>query len=111
DWVDLRGNPLSDKAIDEDIPMLEGRGVTVRIYPYSSLKCLIEAVESMDIGGSLIARLRAAERALDNGDEETAIDRLNAFIDQCEKMRSTKLTDQQAEDLIGDAHCIIAGIF
>jgi hypothetical protein len=29
DWVDLRGNPLSEQSINEYIPALEARGVQV----------------------------------------------------------------------------------
>ena len=108
DWVDLRGNPLSDKAIDTDIPELQGRGVTV--YVYTSVEDLIAVVEGWDLpegtGNTLIARLRAANRAFD-GNWQITVKHMYAFIDQCEKMRGTKLTDQQADYLIAEATEII----
>ncbi|TKJ34979.1 MAG: hypothetical protein CEE38_16085 [Planctomycetes bacterium B3_Pla] len=116
DYVSLRANPLSDQAIDTDIPTLQDRGVHVDIYP--PVGNLIAAVEGIYISTdlprgtykSLIAHLKAAERALDKANEVTAIKHLSTFIDQCERVRGTKLEEEDADYLILYAEDMIEAI-
>ena len=110
DWVWLMDNPLSNEAIDTDIVTLEARGVNVGLYVY--VGDLIVHVEGMDLSGGteniLIAHLRAADKACRfEGDYQAMAEYLYDFMDQCEKMRGKKLTDQQADDLIREATSII----
>lgn len=109
DHVHLMGNPLSDEAI-ADISTLEDRSVNV--YFFTAIEeNLIAVIEDWDLPGgtenSLIARLRSANRALLEHDWLTMNKRLYAFIDRCEKMRGTKLTEEQADYLIAEAEWII----
>jgi Leucine-rich repeat (LRR) protein len=109
DNVYLIGNPLSDEAL-ADISTLEDRGVNV--YFFTAIEeNLIAVIEDWDLSGgtenSLIARLRSANRALLEHDWPTMSKCLYAFMDRCEKMRGTKLTDEQADYLIAEAEWII----
>ncbi|MFC1795083.1 hypothetical protein ACFL3Q_16040 [Planctomycetota bacterium] len=105
DWMDIESSPLSDKAIDEDIPTIEGKGVTVDIY--SPLEELIAAVEGMDLpkgtANGLLSILRAANRIMIEQGLEAMAEYLKAFVDQCEKIRGTKLTEDQTDYLIEEA--------
>ncbi len=75
---------------------------------------LIALVESTDlpqgIKNSLIAKLEGAEEAIQRGQQNVAINKLNSFINEVEAQRGKKLTDQQADELVGYAEDIISSI-
>lgn len=56
---------------------------------------------------SLTSKLNAAKHLLDKGNENGAIHKLSDFINQVEAQRGKKLTDEQANYLIAEAHKII----
>ena len=92
DWYPLM-NPWSPSPVD----------AIVRLRAY---------VEALDIPNgiknSLISQLNAAENALSNGHEKTAVNILNAFIHHVEALRGAgKLTQEQAEYMISSAQKII----
>jgi len=82
--------------------------------PEQAILNLIDTVEEMNlqqgIDNSLDAKLDAAANALDDvnqNNDEAAINSLNAFINAVEAQRGSKLTNEQADTLIGAATDII----
>jgi hypothetical protein len=75
---------------------------------------LIDMVAGMDIHAgiknSLLAKLSAACNALGRGQIHTAINGLNAFINEVEAQKGKKLTDEQAEILMGAALTAIGSL-
>ncbi|HQK55177.1 MAG TPA: PKD domain-containing protein, partial [Methanolinea sp.] len=64
----------------------------------------------MGITNSLTAKLGAAISSLDRGNENAALNQLNAFINSVEAQRGKKLTNEQADALILEVNRIISGI-
>ena len=62
------------------------------------------------ITNSLTAKLGAAISSLDRGNENAALNQLNAFINSVEAQRGKKLTNEQADALILEVNRIISGI-
>jgi len=78
------------------------------------LQELIETVAEMNlpngIGRSLHAKLEGALKALADGkanNDVSAINRLNAFINEVEAQRDKKITEEQATALVGKAQAIV----
>jgi hypothetical protein len=57
---------------------------------------------------SLDAKLDAAQRSIDKGNIHTAINQLNAFINEVEAQRGQKITPYGADLMIDDAELVIA---
>ena len=79
--------------------------------PETRLLELIETVEGMGlpegIENSLTVKLENAIKSLEKGKQNTAINQLNAFINQAEALKGKKLTNEQADLLITEAQRII----
>ena len=54
--------------------------------------------------------LENALKSLEKGKDKTAINQMNAFINECEAQSGKKLTEEQAETLIAAAEVIISTI-
>ncbi|MDA1371544.1 MAG: hypothetical protein O2971_12395 [Proteobacteria bacterium] len=82
--------------------------------PISTIAELIALVQSEDLDNglenALLAKLQAAQAALDRGNSNTAVNNLQAFINQVEAQRDKKLSSSQADALIEIALNIIAAI-
>jgi hypothetical protein len=61
-------------------------------------------------GNSLIAKLKAAQKALAAGDREAAIGTLGAFINDVNALGSAGILEDEARGLVGTAEAIIASI-
>lgn len=72
---------------------------------------LTEDVDEMDIHKgikkSLTAKLENAQKSIEKGNYQAAINQLEAFINEVEAQRGKKLTDEQADHLISEAQKII----
>lgn len=94
----------------EDIQQL----VTWHPYSREIVKKLIADIENLNLLGgiekSLTSKLGAAINSLNNGQENAAINKLNAFINQVETQRGKNITDEQADELIAEAQRIIDNI-
>ena len=80
--------------------------------PFEDIEKLKSYIYGLEIGkgikNSLIKQLEAAENALSNGHEHTAVNILNAFINHVESlMEEQKLTEEQAQYMIASALKII----
>ena len=80
--------------------------------PVDAIGQLKAYIEELDIQqgtkNSLIKQLEAAENALANDQDNTAVNILNAFIHHVEALRKAgKLTQEQAEYIISSAQAII----
>jgi hypothetical protein len=111
-------------AGDADAMLLSG---LYRLYDYSGwpeypvvskvttsevLMDLIRAdVENSDLSfgikNSLVTKLKKALEFFEKGDNSTAIDQLNAFINKVEAQRGKAITTEQADVLIAQAEVVI----
>jgi hypothetical protein len=89
--------------------------VTAFVTPADRIGALVQKVADLNlqqgIDNSLDAKLEAAIQALANaeaGDNPAAVNKLEAFIAEVEAQRDKKITDAQADELIGDAQAVIA---
>jgi hypothetical protein len=75
---------------------------------------LISAIEDFNlhhgIEYSLITKLENAIYSLDRGQENAAINKLNAFINHVKAQRNKKITYEQADEMIAEAQSIIDNI-
>lgn len=77
--------------------------------------CVIhaDAVGHIDNGGvtkSLLAKIDAAQAALDAGQPDVAINHLNAFINAVEAQAGKHIAEPHASHMIGHAQQVIAGL-
>jgi parallel beta-helix repeat protein len=72
---------------------------------------LIEYIENMGldygIENSLVSKLKNALKSLENGQYNTAMNQLSAFINEVEALRGKKLTGEEANVLIAEVSAII----
>ncbi|MFB0524675.1 MAG: hypothetical protein ACETVZ_03990 [Phycisphaerae bacterium] len=87
---------------------------TEPIGPVELIEDLIDKVELINgqqgINNSLDAKLDAAVKALQDVNENndiSAVNKLEAFINEVEAQRDNKLTEEQADDLVAAAQAII----
>ena len=101
---------VTDDDGDTDSDTLEVEVLT----PSQALFILIGIKEAMGLNKgletSLDAKLDAAQASLANGNDETAINQLKAFINEVEAQRAKGLTDAQADLLVDYAEWIIDNI-
>ena len=94
-------------GIDQDC---DGSDLT----PAEATEDLAEAVEDADLPrgteNSLTSSLDAAISSLDSGNDETAVNQLNAFINKVEAQRGKKISGEDADALIAFAQAIIDAI-
>jgi len=87
--------------------------ITVQI-PVQATEGLITAVESLElpqgVENSLVKKLEGTIEALERGNDEAAIGKLNAFINHVEARRGKDLTEEEADLLIETAERILASI-
>jgi hypothetical protein len=87
---------------------------TEQLDPDDAIDDLISDIEDMDLPhgteNSLTSKLEAALKSLENGQCDTAINQLEAFINQVEALRGKKLTEEEADALIAAAEAIISMI-
>jgi hypothetical protein len=105
-----------DKTLTPDEILLHytngliGEGYTY-IPPDLAVQYLFEDIQEEGLPegseNSLLAKLNAALESLDNGDDQEAMNILNAFINAVEAQRGKKLTDAQATALIAAAQEIL----
>ncbi len=79
-----------------------------------TIESVIEDIEEMGLNegieNSLISKLENAQKSLDKGQDNAAVNQLNAFINEVEAQRGKKLTDAQADELIAAAQSIMGNI-
>lgn len=72
---------------------------------------LIDIVKNMTLQkglkNSLVVKLEGAQEAIESEQQDVAINKLNAFINEVEAQSGKKLTEQQASSLVRNANCII----
>jgi len=102
---------LIDGSNTDGFPFMDESGWAT---PARAMQDLIDTVELMNlqqgIDNSLDAKLTAALDALEAvnaGQREDAINKLNAFINEVEAQREKKITNEQADCLIAKATAII----
>jgi hypothetical protein len=82
--------------------------------PIATISGLAEVITSLElpdgIETELTSVLNAAINQLEKGNDKTALNQLNAFINKVEAQRGKKITDEQADILIGLAQSLIEGI-
>ena len=82
--------------------------------PEEATQDLIADIEELNLLGgienSLISKLEATSNSLNNGQENAAINELNAFINQVEAQRGKMITNEQADELIAEAQRITDNI-
>jgi len=102
-------------TVTDDYGDTDTDALTVTVLtPIEAVDVLISVKESMGlehgIETSLDAKLDAAEKSLINGNEATAMNQLEAFINEVEAQRGMKITEEQAHILVALAEWIIANI-
>ena len=87
--------------------------MTVQI-PAEATQDFISDIEDIDlpvgVENSLVSVLEVAIISLDNGQENAAVNKFNAFINLVEAQRGKKITEEQADELIAKAQRIIDNI-
>lgn len=72
---------------------------------------IVDLVDAGEIqtgqGGALTSKIEAAIQSTDNGNTGTAINQLEAFINQVEAQRGKKISDELADELVAAAQAII----
>ena len=102
DWVRVMkyADPASIATVGEEI-----------VEPDEAIENLIDEIEGMDlpkgIANSLTSKLENALKSLEKGKDETAINQLDAFINQVEALSGKKMTEAQTDALIEAAEAII----
>lgn len=88
--------------------------VAILYDPVAAIEALIAKVEGMNlhqgIDNSLDAKLENAKNSLESvkaGNRQDAVNKLQAFINECEAQSGNKLSPDEAADLIADAQEII----
>jgi hypothetical protein len=125
-WSDYEG--LDDGSLDPRTgePRPEGDGVGDTSIPHQDvdwfplmdlwdlvdeIKEIIEDIKEMELlkgpENALISILEAAINSLENGNYNTAMNQLEAFIHMVEAFRGTKLTDEEADELIAMTYWVI----
>ncbi len=87
----------------------------VNVLPVPAITSLIEKVYALNLEQNigLDAKLENARKSLEsmkNGNRQDAVNKLQAFINECEAQSGNKLTDEQATMLMNEAYAIIAAI-
>jgi hypothetical protein len=108
--LDLDGTNASD-VFDANSTL---SGIEYGSCPVTVDQVLINYIQNLEIisglKNSLAAKIENALTSLNDGHCETAINQLNAFINQVEAQRGKKLTDEEADNLISYAQAIIDAI-
>lgn len=82
-----------------------------RPNPKESTQKLIETIETWNLPKgtetSLTSKLQNAIKSLEKGQQNAAINQLNAFINEAQAQKNKKLTNMQADTLITEAQRII----
>jgi len=90
-------------------------------YPYLQWESLIQQTQNLisdvedlelpdGLEKSFISKLDGAISALEKGQDNAAINKLNAFINQVKAQRGKKITEEQADELMATAQWIIENI-
>lgn len=106
---------VSLNGLDE---MSDAAAHVILTYAMSTAGLQTSAVEELiteteDLGiphgieNGLISKIEASLGAIEKGNEEAAINQLQAFINQVEAKRGSQLTDSEADNLIAMAQAII----
>jgi len=109
------------QAINSTLNTFSTKSMTITVNPEITVKTPAEAISDMiaqvksfglpkGIETSLTAKLNAAIAALERGNEKTAINNLNAFMNEVKAQQGKKLTDAQANTLSTKAQMIIQSI-
>jgi len=88
--------------------------VVIIITPTQAINELMTIVGGMGLhkgtANSLIAKLENAIKALTNGQDHITVNNLNAFINEVEAQKGKKISQVQADELVGYADRIISVI-
>ncbi|UCE39299.1 MAG: hypothetical protein JSW00_08795 [Thermoplasmata archaeon] len=82
--------------------------------PQEAIEDVMDDIEEMNLPKglecSLLSKLENAIKSLDKGNDNAAMNKIEAFINEVEAQRGKKLTDAQADELIAAAEEILAMI-
>ena len=114
---------FSVKSIDgannvDATPANYGWSVNSDLTPKQKIQNIIDKIQdlvnkgvlSKGQGNSLIVKLEAAIKSLDNGNAKTASNQLNAFINEANAIIKSKGLSAQIQPLINQANDVIAQI-
>ena len=111
---DLENHYVFMNTVDSEMFFIPVKTHIVTLLAANLIEELLNLVESMNlhngIDNSLDAKLENAKKSLEsvqNGNHQDAINKLQAFINECEAQKGGKLTDAQADLLISQAQEII----
>ncbi len=112
---DLAGVYVVELVVNDGTADSSPDSVTVTAStPAGATSDLAEALGSLEIArgtkNALIAKLNAAIDSLERGQEQAAVNQLNAFINQIRAQRGKKIGVSDADALIAEAQRIIAAI-
>jgi hypothetical protein len=116
DWVDITTSvDTVGNIIYGETTHLSYFGIMLLTDPVAALNALIAKVQAIDTiqGISFTKKLENAQAALTDkqaGNDASAINRMQAFINECNAQRNKELTDAQATDLIHDATLIMKAL-
>ena len=92
----------------------DGKDVTITVVnvpPSQLINNLIVYIQSLNLpkgtGNSLTAKLNNATKSLENGKADTAINQINAFINEVQAQTGKEITQEQADVMISGAKTII----
>lgn len=108
---DLNGDGIGDSPYIIDADDQDNYPLMEPWSPPTMIRTLIRAVRFWSVRKgteiSLTYKLEGALHLLDIGKENGAVHKLMAFINQVDGLRGKKLTDEQANQLVGEAQRII----
>ena len=85
--------------------------VEVTLDPVAATEALIATTQGLalpqSLADSLLAKLKAAEKAFAKGNTQAGTNQLNAYINEVQAQRGKQLTAPQADALIGQAKVIL----
>jgi len=112
--TDFEGDPRIVDGDDDGEAVVDMGADEEMVSAIEAIQALISAIEDLNLPhgteNSLISKLENAIDSLDRGQENAAINKLNAFINQVGAQRSKKIADEQADELIARAQRIIDNI-
>jgi len=105
DWYGIIDNIKVYSYAKTDFSDRFVEGIPLEVDPVDEIKDLIEDIREMDLHrgmeNSLTKKLDHAIRSLEIDDLDAAVSSLDSFVNQVEAQRGKKLTDEQADALIG----------
>jgi len=115
-WSDYEGEDLNGDGIGDTLVPHLGLDFYPLTEPHygTPIDALEDMVEGLGLPhgkeNSLLTKLRNAQKSIENGNYNAAINQLEAFINEVEAMRGKDITDEEADELIAMANAVIEWI-